>query len=148
MAIPANIRCPACGGGLVPVELKCGACQLTVAGEFVTNEFAALGEEELHFLRIFVHCEGRIREMEAALGVSYPTIKNRMARLKEVLSGAAGGRRGVVAGAGEGGVEGGVEGRSGSKGGDLEVLAELEAGRISFEEAKARLKRASAGEES
>src|ERR1700753_2857285 len=89
MATGMNIRCPACHGALVPAALKCEECDVTITGAFVTNEFAVLGEEDLHFLRIFVHCEGRIREMESALGVSYPTIKNRLAKLKETL--AAGG---------------------------------------------------------
>ena len=45
-----------------------------------------LGEEDLHFLRIFVRCEGRIRDMESAMGVSYPTIKAKLAHLKEALA--------------------------------------------------------------
>jgi hypothetical protein len=49
------------------------------------NEFAALGPEHLQFLRIFILNEGRIRDMEAALGVSYPTIKARIKDLKAVL---------------------------------------------------------------
>ena len=40
----------------------------------------------LHFLRIFVHCAGRIKDMEKALGVSYPTIKAMMSQLKAALS--------------------------------------------------------------
>jgi hypothetical protein len=125
---------------MVPAALKCGVCELTVTGAFVSNEFASLGEEELHFLRIFVHCEGRIREMESALGVSYPTIKNRLAKLKEVL--AAGVESSQAAAAGD------VVGFVGDEKG--EIVAALEAGRISFEEAMERLKtlRASAGEES
>jgi hypothetical protein len=72
-----------------PVRVKCDSCDLVVSGRFGLNEFAGLGEEDLHFLRIFVLCEGRIREMESAMGVSYPTIKARMGRLKETLAAAA-----------------------------------------------------------
>ena len=39
----------------------------------------------MHFLRIFVHSEGKIREIEKALGVSYPTVKARLTNLKEKL---------------------------------------------------------------
>ncbi len=132
---------------MVPVGLKCGACELTVTGEFVSNEFASLGEEELHFLRIFVHCEGRIREMESALGVSYPTIKNRLAKLKEVYAAGAEATAPEVVGFG-GDVVGFVGDDERDDKGD--IVAALEAGRISFEEAMERLKvlRASAGEES
>ena len=66
---------------MIPVTLHCDACDISVTGRFAGNEFAALGEDDLHFLRIFVLCEGRIRDMESAMGVSYPTIKARMAQL-------------------------------------------------------------------
>jgi hypothetical protein len=120
-----EMTCPSCEGRLVPVELGCGRCGVTVRGRFAENEFASLGEEELHFLRIFVLCEGRIREMESALGVSYPTIKSRLAKLKETLgTDAAKGRHGDAA------TEEGTAG----------ILRELENGKIGFDEAMARLK--------
>jgi hypothetical protein len=56
-----------------------------VEGAVATNEFAALPADELHLLRIFVWAEGRIRDMEAPLGLSYPTIRTRLGRLKEKL---------------------------------------------------------------
>src|SRR5262245_55083822 len=80
------IRCPSCQGPLVPVALACDDCGIRVEGRFGGNEFASLSAEDLHLRRIFVHCEGRIREMESALGVSYPTIKARLAKLKETLA--------------------------------------------------------------
>jgi len=80
------IRCPACQGAMTPTTLHCSDCEISVSGHFHTNEFAALAEDDLHFLRIFVLCEGRIRDMESALGVSYPTIKTRLSHLKETLS--------------------------------------------------------------
>jgi hypothetical protein len=86
MATMGQVRCPGCQGALVPTALHCAACDLTVTGRFSQNEFAGLGEEDLHFLRIFVLTEGRIRDMESALGVSYPTIKARMAQLKGALA--------------------------------------------------------------
>lgn len=50
------------------------------------NEFGSLTPDELHFLRVFIYCEGRIRDMEAALGVSYPTVKGHLASIKEKLN--------------------------------------------------------------
>ncbi len=84
--IDANIRCPSCNGQLYPRVLVCDSCGLKVEGEFVLNEFDSLSPDELHFLRVFVQCEGRIRDMEAALGVSYPTVKGLLASIKEKLS--------------------------------------------------------------
>jgi hypothetical protein len=125
MSIVASIRCPSCHGALVPVKLRCEACDLTVSGRFVNNEFASLSEEDLHFLRIFVLCEGRIRDMESALGVSYPTIKGRLAQLKASLAaGVAKADAAPAAPTSE----------------NAAILKELEAGRLSFDEAMSRMK--------
>jgi len=77
--------CPSCGGGLIPRVLECNTCGTRVEARS-SNEFAHLDDETLHMLRIFVRCEGRIRDMEAALGVSYPTVKARVAKLREQLN--------------------------------------------------------------
>jgi len=84
--IDANVRCPSCNGQLYPRVLVCDSCGVKVEGDFVLNEFGALTPDELHFLRVFIYCEGRIRDMEAALGVSYPTVKGHMASIKEKLN--------------------------------------------------------------
>jgi hypothetical protein len=77
--------CPACRGRLYPKLLRCVDCGLEVTTRYSGNEFADLEPEDLHLLRIFVVCEGRIRDMESALGVSYPTVKSRLAALRARL---------------------------------------------------------------
>jgi hypothetical protein len=84
--IDANVRCPSCNGQLFPRVLVCDSCGLKVEGDFVMNEFGSLTPDELHFLRVFIYCEGRIRDMEAALGVSYPTVKGHLASIKDKLN--------------------------------------------------------------
>jgi hypothetical protein len=84
--IDANVRCPSCNGQLYPRVLACDSCGLKVEGDFVMNEFGSLTPDELHFLRVFIYCEGRIRDMEAALGVSYPTVKGHLASIKAKLN--------------------------------------------------------------
>lgn len=86
---PAKARCPACDGRLFPRELECVDCGLHLRASYPRNEFARLDDDALHLLRIFVACEGRIRDMERALGVSYPTVKSRLANLRETLGFAA-----------------------------------------------------------
>ena len=81
----AHTPCPACQGRLYPKLLRCADCGIEVTTRYATNEFSDLEAEDLHLLRIFVLCEGRIRDMESALGVSYPTVKARLAALRTRL---------------------------------------------------------------
>lgn len=82
---PSTGICPACAGRLYPRELACADCGLLVRTRFRKNEFFDLDDDSLHLLRVFIACEGRIRDMERALGVSYPTVKSRLAALREKL---------------------------------------------------------------
>jgi hypothetical protein len=87
--IESNLLCPSCHDPLRPAVLACDRCGINVEGPFQLNEFAALEPDDLHFLRIFVQAEGRIRDMEAALGLSYPTIRTRLTALRTKLAHAA-----------------------------------------------------------
>ena len=78
-------QCPACKGRLYPRLLRCADCGLEVNTRYAANEFVGLEPDQLHLLRIFVLCEGHIRDMEAALGVSYPTVKARLLALRTQL---------------------------------------------------------------
>ncbi|MBI5609721.1 MAG: DUF2089 domain-containing protein [Deltaproteobacteria bacterium] len=84
--IDANLLCPACHDALTPHVLACEHCGIRVEGPFQFNEFATLDGDDLHLLRIFVLSEGRVRDMEAALGLSYPTIRNRLKDLRNKLA--------------------------------------------------------------
>jgi hypothetical protein len=125
--IDANIRCPSCSGQLFPRVLVCDSCGLKVEGDFVTNEFGVLTPDEMHFLRVFIYCEGRIRDMEAALGVSYPTVKASLTAIKKKLNlgsePAPGARRQAA-------------GRKDAEA----VLDRLESGELSYDEALAKLR--------
>ena len=78
---------------MYPKLLRCADCGLEVSTRYAANEFAQLTDEQLHLLRIFVLCEGRIRDMESALGVSYPTVKARLAGLRAPAQAGAAARR-------------------------------------------------------
>ncbi|MBT3983944.1 MAG: DUF2089 family protein [Bacteriovoracaceae bacterium] len=80
-----NFQCPECQNSLSVKSLHCHDCDLTMEGNFIENEFASLGQDEVHFLRVFVFCEGKIGDMERALGVSYPTVKSKLKKLKSKL---------------------------------------------------------------
>lgn len=126
--IDSNILCPACHDPLSPTVLSCGHCNIRVEGPFELNEFATLSPDDLHFLRIFIRCEGRVRDMEPALGLSYPTIRSRLTQLKNKLVGD-------------------FEAREENKKPDApsteEVLARLEKGEITFDQAMKLIKKGS-----
>jgi hypothetical protein len=126
--IDSNLACPSCQSALQPKLLACTHCDIKVEGPFQLNEFATLAQDDLHFLRIFVRCEGRIREMESALGLSYPTIRARLTALKHKLAG-------EEAGAAEQTAEPADVGQ---------ILAKLQAGEIPFDEAMKLIKQARA----
>lgn len=89
MRLKANgLLCPHCASELKPVALACEPCSLEIRGDFsgeYANEFASLRGEELHFLRIFLQAEGKIKDMEAPLGMSYPTVRTRLTELKQKM---------------------------------------------------------------
>ena len=66
--------------------LECRDCNLTLTGKFESNPLLRLNEEMLHFLHVFIVCEGKIADVEKALGISYPTVKNKIQKLKETVS--------------------------------------------------------------
>jgi hypothetical protein len=135
--IDANVRCPSCNGQLYPRVLVCDSCGLKVEGDFVQNEFGSLTPDELHFLRVFIHCEGRIRDMEAALGVSYPTVKGHLASIKQKLN-LAGHRlkpAETPPASGQGARVAPAEGKTAD-----DVLDRLENGQISYKDAVRQLK--------
>jgi hypothetical protein len=84
--IQTNLPCPQCHQKMEPVTLGCSSCDLQVSGTFESHPLLSLTQDELHFLHIFIHCEGKITEMEKALGVSYPTVKAKLNKLKKKIS--------------------------------------------------------------
>lgn len=42
------------------------------------GQFSNLSPEQMEFVFTFVRCEGKINRMEQELGLSYPTIRNRL----------------------------------------------------------------------
>jgi hypothetical protein len=75
---PAPTRCPVCQSELSVVRLHCNTCDTSIQGHFVSGHFGNLTPEQLEFVFTFVRCEGKINRMEQELGLSYPTIRNRL----------------------------------------------------------------------
>jgi hypothetical protein len=71
-------RCPGCGGPVVITECRCSQCQLQMRGEFSPGQFSLLSEDQLTFIRVFLRARGNLSELERVLGISYPTIRNKL----------------------------------------------------------------------
>lgn len=76
--------CPICGEKVTITRFYCPACNSRVDGAFEIEKdpFAALSTDQFNFLLAFVRAEGRLNRLEEVLGMSYPTLKN---RLNEVI---------------------------------------------------------------
>jgi hypothetical protein len=114
--------CPVCGGELVVTHATCTECHTELSGRFVPNEFARLPEDKLDFLRTFLACRGNLKEVESALSLSYPTVRARLDQLIEALE---------------------LQGRQGAESrpeGSVAILAALERGEITVDEAERLLR--------
>lgn len=123
-------KCPICGEDVTVTRIYCRSCDTTIEGRFTASvPFSQLTPEQLSFVEIFVRNEGRINRMENEIGLSYPTIRNRLHEVIRAMGYEPGGEE-PLAGISE-------EKRQ-------RVLEDLDQGRISAEEAM-RLLRESEG---
>ena len=65
--------------------MVCRTCDVTVEGEFEIPALARLSLEDQLFVTAFVRHHGSIKKMESILGISYPTVKNRLNAIGKIL---------------------------------------------------------------
>lgn len=78
-------RCPMCGGELKITGLACEECRTQLTGRFNPCMFCRLTDEQKRFTAVFLDCRGNIREVERELGISYPTVRNRLEEVRAAL---------------------------------------------------------------
>ncbi len=152
-------RCPICAAPMTVTRLACGQCGTALEGAFrltgvpatasaggagtrgsgplysradVEARFgrlARLDRAQLEFVETFLRCRGTIKNVEDMLGISYPTVKARLANVLDALGFAPDEELPEP------------ERRRARR----EILADLAAGRISTEEAQRLLLRQGAG---
>jgi hypothetical protein len=66
---------------MVISEVRCPKCDLRVKKDFAPCAFCQLSDDDYEFLTVFLSTQGRITEIEKLLGISYPTIKNKIEHL-------------------------------------------------------------------
>ena len=77
--------CPICANELAVTRLHCGSCGTTLDGDFSVGRFGRLSREQLALLESFIRSRGNLRDMERELGLSYPTVRNRVEALVRAL---------------------------------------------------------------
>jgi hypothetical protein len=120
-------KCPVCGGDLAVTKLFCISCNTSIEGHFVPEHtpFGNLNAEQMQFLLTFVKCEGRLNRMEEEMKLSYPTLRNRLNEIVRAL--------GYEPGKDDLPQQLSVEDRR-------QILEDLDAGKIGWEAAQARLR--------
>ena len=71
-------KCPVCGGETEITKINCNECGTTLEGHFKLCKFCKLTTEQKTFIDVFIKCRGNIKEVEKELGISYPTVKNKL----------------------------------------------------------------------
>jgi hypothetical protein len=74
------------GAPLLVERVRVKDTDLVVEGCFELPPLASLTAEDQIFIAAFIQAHGSIKRMEQIFGVSYPTIKNRLRALCEVLN--------------------------------------------------------------
>ena len=80
-------RCPTCGGPLEIRELACSQCGTEIRGHFRPCDFCRLTQDQATFLRVFVLSRGNLKSVGQELGISYPTVSNKLEEVIQALQG-------------------------------------------------------------
>jgi hypothetical protein len=78
-------KCPSCSGPLLISQYRCPSCELDINGEFEGCMFCNLSDEDRYFALVFLQTGGNIKDVERVMGISYPTVKAKLAQLLQNL---------------------------------------------------------------
>ncbi|MBC7258508.1 MAG: DUF2089 domain-containing protein [Chloroflexi bacterium] len=78
MMQPVLGKCPVCGEDLIATRLHCPNCDTTIEGRFALERFHRLTPDQMAFVELFIRCEGKLNRVQDELGLSYPTVRNRL----------------------------------------------------------------------
>jgi hypothetical protein len=73
------------GQAFVVERVRLAGKDIAIEGAFAPPQLARLSADDQVFVAAFVRSHGSIKEMEQMFGVSYPTVKARLARISESL---------------------------------------------------------------
>jgi len=76
-------RCPACSSQLKVKSLICEQCQTEIQGQYELPSLARLSTDDQSFILEFIKASGSLKKMAGLLGLSYPTVRNRLDEIIE-----------------------------------------------------------------
>jgi len=77
--------CPACNSQLKVKSLICTLCNTEIQGEYELPALTRLSPEDQSFILDFIKSSGSLKEMARLLRLSYPTVRNRLDEIIELL---------------------------------------------------------------
>lgn len=75
--------CPACSSQLNVKSLICERCLTEIQGQYELPLLSRLSIDDQGFIIEFVKASGSLKEMAKILGLSYPTVRNRLDEIIE-----------------------------------------------------------------
>ena len=90
---PVPTECPVCHDDLLVTGLVCRNCGTALEGRFAMGRLSQLTPDQLHFVEVFLRCEGKISRVQEELGLSYPTVRSRLDEVIRALGYQVGGER-------------------------------------------------------
>lgn len=79
------VACPSCSGSLHVSQLSCPSCSTQVSGDYPLPVLLRIPAEEQAFILQFFISGGSLKEMASQIGISYPTVRNRLDDLIEKI---------------------------------------------------------------
>lgn len=70
--------CPSCGKKLCVHSMHCNQCDTHIEGNYALPVMMQLSAADQQFVLDFVKSSGSLKEMAQKLGLSYPTVRNRL----------------------------------------------------------------------
>jgi hypothetical protein len=72
------VTCPSCETSMNVSQLSCPDCGTSVSGAYPLPVLLQLSADEQQFILQFLLSSGSLKEMASQMGVSYPTVRNRL----------------------------------------------------------------------
>lgn len=79
-------RCPSCDERLAIRTMQCDGCGTRIEGRYELPLLMRLPDDDVRFVEDFVLCSGSLKEMARMMGLSYPSVRNRIDDIIERLN--------------------------------------------------------------